>query len=120
MGWIVSLWNHLLSRMDMTAWSKDCHDALYPQSAATGVAKSKMCTEVLGKACPIPRRATLQEDGSDFFIATGINHNATGAALYSSISMYNFARLESIGMFTSIPAELDPSSYVGSVYPIFP
>ena len=23
-------------------------------------------------------------------------------------------------MFTSIPAELDPSSYVGSVYPIFP
>ena len=52
--------------------------------------------------------------GSDFFIATGVNHNATGNGLYSSMCMYNAARLESIGQFTSMPIDLDGDSYVGS------
>ena len=56
---------------------------------------------------------TLQEDGTDFFIVTGVNHNTTGS-LYSSIAMYNVARLESLGSFTSAQPDQDPFSYVGS------
>merc|ERR1711874_671104 len=91
----------------------DNQDALYPNSAIA-LSKSKICSAILGKLCPIPHRSSLEEDGTDFFIVTGVNHNATTSALYSNIAMYNYARLESVGSFTSIPPETDSSSYVGS------
>mgnify|MGYP003308235884 CR=1 FL=1 len=56
---------------------------------------------IRGEKCPIPERMTLQEDGSDFFIVVGVNHNATERALYSSIVAYNGMRMESIGGFSS-------------------
>ena len=89
----------------------DNQDTLYPNSRKS-VLKSEICTRILGRFCPITRRTTLQEDGSDFFIVTGVNHNATGRALYSNIAMYNKDRLESVGSFNS--HELDAASYVGS------
>ena len=91
----------------------DNQDTLYPNSAKS-ILQDRVCTEKLGNNCPISKRTTLQEDGSDFFIATGVNHNSTARALYSSICMYNLNRLESIGQFTSMPVALDSNSYVGS------
>ena len=69
---------------------------------------------IRGKKCPIPERMTLQDDGNDFFIVVGVNHNATERALYSSIVAYNGMRMESIGGFSSVPMDLDSHSYVGS------
>lgn len=91
----------------------DVQDTLYPNSALE-YAKSLVCKKKMGSWCPTVRKVTLQPDGSDFFIATGINHNATASALYSSMCMYNYQRLESIGQFTSMPSHLDGNSYVGS------
>ena len=91
----------------------DIQDTLYPNSGKA-LYNSKRCQLYRKDRCPIVRRATLQPDGSDFFLVTGVNHNATGSALYSSMCMYNVARLESIGQFTSMPRHLDPDSYVGS------
>ena len=93
----------------------DNQDALYPNSA-NFLVRSKLCTATLGRFCPVSLRSTLEEDGSDFFIVTGVNHNTTGS-LYSSISMYNTARLESLGSFTSVAPDLDENSYVGSAVP---
>lgn len=91
----------------------DNQDTLYPNSRFS-LLKSKICSKLLREACPIHKRTTLQEDGSDFFIATGVNHNATGRALYSNIAMYNIPRLESLGSFSSVPINRDSNSYVGS------
>ena len=90
----------------------DNQDTLYPNS---GVAlfKSFICKKIFGDRCPIQKRMTLQEDGTDFFIVTGVNHNTTGS-LYSSIAMYNVAKLESLGSFTSAQPDQDPFTYVGS------
>jgi len=96
-----------------TICNGDNQDTLYPNSARS-ILTSGICNSTLGSKCPIARRTTLQADGSDFFLVTGVNHNATGSALYSSMCMYNYARLESIGAFTSMPLELDNASYVGS------
>ena len=93
----------------------DNQDALYPNSA-NFLVRSKLCTATLGQFCPVSLSSTLAEDGSDFFIVTGVNHNTTGS-LYSSISMYNAARLESLGSFTSVAPDLDENSYVGSAVP---
>ena len=92
--------------------SGDIQDALF-QTSSNSLLKSRVCQQVLGDSCPIPKRSTLQEDGSDFFIVTGVNHNTTGS-LYSSIAMYNVRKLESIGAFTSVQPDQDPFSYVGS------
>ena len=86
-------------------------DTLYPNSRGS-ILKSEICTQLLGALCPIAHRTTLQTDGSDFFIITGINHNTTQSALYSNICMYNIDRLESVGSFSSVPGEVD--SFVGS------
>lgn len=91
----------------------DIQDTLYPNSAKE-IFKSLMCSKFLKDKCPIQRRITLQPDGSDFFIATGVNHNATASALYSSMCMYNRAGLTAIGQFTSMAGHLDVNSYVGS------
>ena len=90
-------------------------DTLFPNSLKS-IIQSKMCTTTWGRWCPIPKRTTLQEDGSDFFIAIGVNHNATERALYSSIAMYRFDRLEPIGSFSSVLSQLELHSYVGSAF----
>merc|ERR1712168_608104 len=92
----------------------DNQDTLYPNSREEIARSNVICTGALGNYCPVAKRSTLQEDGSDFYIATGVNHNATKSALYSSIAMYNYARMESIGSFTSMPHKLDTQSYIGS------
>jgi hypothetical protein len=91
----------------------DNQDTLYPNSRSSVINNFK-CNKMFGDKCPDVFRTTLQEDGSDFFILTGVNHNATKRALYSSISMYSGARLESLGGFNSLPTELSSSSYIGS------
>ena len=91
----------------------DNQDTLYPNSRKS-IAKSFSCNKLLGEKCPNVYRTTLQEDGTDFFIVTGVNHNATKRALYSSISMYSGARLESLGGFNSLPTEMSSTSYTGS------
>ena len=68
----------------------------------------------LRNSVPVNHRTTLQEDGSDFFIITGVNHNATERALYSSITAYSQDRLESLGGFNSLPIDLNSKSYWGS------
>ena len=93
--------------------SGDNQDTLYPNSGKA-IRRSKICTNTFGRFCPITRRTTLQEDGSDFFLVTGVNHNATGRALYSNIAMYNVDRLESVGSFNSMPIDLSADSYVDS------
>ena len=52
--------------------SGDIQDALF-QTSSNALLKSRVCQQVLGDSCPIPKRSTLQEDGSDFFIVTGVN-----------------------------------------------
>ena len=96
-----------------TKCNGDIQDTLYPNSLKA-VTEGKICSKLLGELCPVINRMTLEEDGSDFFIATGVNHNATKSGLYSSIAMYNLARLESIGVFNSMPIEVNSDSYVGS------
>ena len=91
----------------------DNQDTLYPNSR-NSAPTNHYCMKTLGKDCPIVYRTTLQEDGSDFFIITGVNHNATERSLYSSISAYSQDRLESLGGFDSLPADLSPKSYWGS------
>ena len=91
----------------------DNQDTLYPNSRSS-VINSFRCNKKFGNKCPDVFRTTLQEDGSDFFILSGVNHNATERALYSSISMYSGARLESLGGFNSLPTHLSESSYIGS------
>ena len=91
----------------------DNQDTLYPNSR-TSVPVDHFCTKRLDKDCPISYQTTLQEDGSDFFIITGVNHNATKRSLYSSISAYSQRRLESLGGFDSLPTNLSPKSYWGS------
>ena len=89
----------------------DNQDLQYTKSA-TSIAESMICMQLHGSMCPIANRTTLQEDGSDFFIVTGINHNATRSALYSSISMYNVDRLQSVGSFSSVFGDMN--SFIGS------
>ena len=91
----------------------DIQDTLYPNSG-NAIVKSRICKKTLGDWCPVKRRASLQPDGSDFFLVIGVNHNATKSALYSSMCMYNTEKLTSIGQFTSVPGHLDDSTYVGS------
>ena len=91
----------------------DNQDTLYPNSRNSAPV-NHFCMERLEKDCPITYRTTLQEDGSDFFIITGVNHNATERSLYSSISAYSQDRLESLGGFDSLPIDVSSKSYWGS------
>ena len=91
----------------------DNQDTIYP-NARNAILSHYRCLKMFGQNCPIVNRTTLQKDGSDFFIVTGVNHNATSRALYSSISMYSLPRLESLGGFNSLPINQNNNSYVGS------
>ena len=91
----------------------DNQDTLYPNTR-NSAPTNHFCMSRLEKDCPITYRTTLQEDGSDFFIITGVNHNATKRSLYSSISAYSQDRLESLGGFDSLPTDISPKSYWGS------
>ena len=88
----------------------DNQDTFYPNSLES-VIQNIQCIQAKGDQCPIIIRTSLQEDGSDFFLVTGVNHNATERGLYSSISMYNAAKIESLGAFSS---PLTSDTYVGS------
>ena len=76
----------------------DSMDTTYPNSRVE-VLRGELCVKLLNSSCPVARRPSLGTD--DFYIVTGVNHNATGKSLYSSVVMYDFARLESVGQFDS-------------------
>ena len=89
----------------------EIHDTSYPNSWRS-TETSRSCMQKLHKNCPIPYRTTLQEDGSDFFILTGVNHNATKRTLYSSITAYTLPpKTHPLGSFNS---HFSPNSYKGS------
>ena len=91
----------------------DIPDTTYPNNRKF-VGKSNLCISKFGNRCPIANRATLQADGSDFFLVVGVNHNATGRALFSSISLNSAKKLEAIGGFDSVSGDLSIGSYAGS------
>jgi len=97
-----------------TVCNGDSMDTTYPNSRVE-ILRGELCAKLLNDTCPIARRPSLGED--DFYIVTGVNHNTTGKALYSSVVMYDFSRLESVGQFDSSSQN---SSYTGSALQYMP
>jgi len=95
---------------DGTICNGDSMDTTYPNSRVE-ILRGELCVKALNTTCPIARRPSLGKE--DFYIVTGVNHNATDKSLYSSTVMYDFARLESVGQFDSSNGN---SSYTGSAH----
>jgi len=100
----------------------DTRDTFYPATAEL-VQRGKICEELDNRPDTLPTddwsvvcrpaaRSKLTEDEGDFMVFCGVNHFETGMAAYSSMSIYNYERLQGVASITNDDYYVTADDYI--------
>merc|ERR1711977_765569 len=78
-----------------------------------------VCQKLFG-LCRRAKRALLSNDERDFMMVLGVNHRATGKGAYSSVSVYDFNRLQGVGAVSDAEMVGSAEVFLGKQHPLAP